>query len=157
MMKEAQERTQGYRPLVRLEQSPNQLSAGGGDYADSTEQLEPLWVHDTPLTRQASYVFTVNGDSMEPAYHDKDRVLVQQMDFSMLQPGMVAAFRADGDLYIKEFRRGELHSINPGYHSYPLSSFGAVYLLGRVIGTLSKSDIATPEERDAWDAVHGGN
>ena len=155
MLTEVQEHTRQYRPLLSLEQSPNELSAGSGVYTVSDERLDPVWVHDTALTRRADYVFTVNGDSMEPAFHDRDRVLVEQTDFGSLQPGMVAAFRADGDLYIKEFRRNELHSLNPDYPSYPMDSFGEVYLLGRVIGALEKEDLATEEELEAWLTVHG--
>lgn len=155
MLKDVQEHTRNYRPLRALEQSPNELSAGSGVYTVSDERLDPLWVHETSLTRRAGYVFTVNGDSMEPVYHDRDRVLVEEMDFSNLQPGMVAAFRADGDLYIKEFRRNELHSINPEYKSYAMDSFGEVYLLGRVIGVLDQEDLATEDELEAWLRVHG--
>ena len=155
MLKDMQDRTRDYRPLLALEQSPNELSAGSGVYTVSDEKLEPLWVHDTPMTRRAGYVFTVNGDSMEPAYHDRDKVLVERSEFNALRPGTVAAFRADNDLYIKEFRPGELRSLNPEYRSYPMDSFGEVYLLGRVIGVLSKEDIATEEELRAWTAMRG--
>lgn len=94
---------------------------------------------------------------MEPAYHDRDRVLVAPSDFSVLRPGTVAAFWADGDLYIKEYHRHELRSLNPAYRSYPMSSFGEVQLLGKVIGVLRDEEIATAAEQDAWDSVHGVN
>lgn len=155
MLADAQEQMVHYRPLLKLEQSPVELSAGSGEYAEVFADAEPLWVHDTPLTRRADYVFRVNGDSMEPDYHDRDRVLVARADFSMLVPGMVAAFWADGDLYIKEYRNGELHSLNPDYRSYAMNSFGEVRLLGRVIGVLHREDMATETEMMAWESVHG--
>lgn len=155
MLADAQEQLTAYRPLRRLKQSPVELSAGSGEYAAEIQEAEPLWVHDTPLTRKADYVFRVNGDSMEPLYHDRDRVLVAAADFTSLQPGTVAAFRADGDLYIKEYRKDMLRSLNPDYRSYPLSDFGEVCLLGRVIGVLPEQELATAEELDAWTAVNG--
>lgn len=54
------------------------VSAGNGIYRlnDTGSIMMTLWA--TELTKQADFIIRINGVSMEPAYHDGDKVLVDR-------------------------------------------------------------------------------
>lgn len=89
-------------PMLKVE-----ASAGFGMIADSESivkliQLDQVWVaRECPgVTRGALSVVTVDGDSMEPTYHDKDLLLVDTSVHAIRGEGFyVIGF--DGRLYVK--------------------------------------------------------
>ena len=131
------------------------LAAGVGDPNEFEDSGVPIYVYDDSLTQRADCVFIVNGDSMEPDYPDGCRVLVERIsDSGELAPGDIGAFMIDNETYIKEYQPDGLHSRNPFYPVMSFSEFEHVYLIGRVIGVLSKSDVAQPSDVEKYIELH---
>ena len=72
-----------------------------------------------------------SGDSMEPAYHDGDILIVSE---ALPAPGDVGVFVMDGMGYVKVCGHGELLSLNPAYAPIPMTE--GIRPCGKVIGTL---------------------
>ena len=77
-------------------------------------------------------------------FFDGDQVLVQHTNH--LQEGEIGIF-VNGDAgYIKEYRKDGLYSHNTEYPPIRFSDEDAVRCIGRVLGTLTQEQLATPEE-----------
>lgn len=118
----------------------NGVSAGNGIYQlnDTACVMMHLWA--TELTKQADFIIKVSGSSMEPDYHDGDKVLVDRK--VNVNIGEVGIFVKNGETYIKELGKSELISRNPEYKNIPVHDFDNVVCMGKVIGTLNDSMIA---------------
>ncbi|MEY8396144.1 S24 family peptidase [Lachnospiraceae bacterium 45-P1] len=116
------------------------VSAGNGIYQlnDTTSVMMTLWATET--TKQADFIIKVSGSSMEPDYHDGDKVLVDRK--AVVQKGEVGIFVKSGDTYIKELGENELISRNTEFPNIPVKDFENVVCLGKVIGILTDSLIA---------------
>lgn len=116
------------------------VSAGNGIYQlnDTTSVMMTLWA--TEITKQADFIIKVSGGSMEPDYHDGDKVLVDRK--TVVQKGEVGIFVKNGDTYIKELGENELISRNAEFPNIPVKDFDNVVCLGKVIGILTDSLIA---------------
>ena len=68
------------REIQKLLYFERQLAAGVGDPTEFEDDGIPIYVYADSLTRQADYVFIVNGDSIEPGYMDWCMVLVKRID-----------------------------------------------------------------------------
>ena len=144
------------RKIHKLTRFEHQLAAGIGDPNEFEDAGTPIYVYDNSLTCRADYVFTVNGDSMEPDYPDGCMVLVKRIsDSGELTPGDIGAFMIDNETYIKEYREDGLHSLNPKYDVMRFSDEESVYLIGRVIGVLDPENIATEADVKRYLAIHG--
>lgn len=117
--------------IIPLQLSLQPASAGTGAYL-GPEEMETIFVLDTPLTRQAAFSVPVQGNSMEPDYHDGDILLVERAED--IDVGEVGVFTVDGDGYVKERGEGVLISLNPAYAPVPMSE--NIRCNGRVIGVL---------------------
>lgn len=118
------------------------LAAGIGDPTEWEGTASPLFVYAGRETERADCVFTVSGDSMEPAYCHGDRVLVSRIpDAAPLQPGEVGAFLAGNETYIKVLGRGVLESLNPAYPPLRFDEEAGIRLIGRVVGILDPAQI----------------
>ena len=106
-------------------------SAGTGNFLDS-DLAEELLVPESAEAEQADFVISVGGDSMEPTYHDGDKVFVEKCD--SVDIGEVGIFVVNGDVYIKELGNKYLKSHNEKYKPIPLTENDSVYCCGRVIG-----------------------
>ena len=92
---------------------------------------------------------------MEPDYPDGCRVLVERIsDSGELAPGDIGAFMIDNETYIKEYQPDGLLSRNPAYPVMRFSEYESVYLVGRVVGVLSKSDVAQPTDVEKYHELH---
>ena len=141
------------RKLTFFERS---LAAGIGDPTEFEDEGEPIFLYASETVDRADCVFSVNGDSMEPEYHDGDLVLVRRIpDAPELKEGEIGAFIVGNETYIKEYREDGLHSLNPKYDVMHFSDEESVYLIGRVIGVLSPESIATEEDVKRYLAIHG--
>lgn len=108
------------------------LSAGTGLYAFDdvpTEQIE------VPIDfKDIDFVISVNGDSMEPTYHDGDKVMIKkQHDIKI---GEVGAFMVNGEAYIKELGKDCLISHNKKYAPIQFNESMRIDCIGKVIGKL---------------------
>ena len=106
-------------------------SAGTGNILDS-DLAEELYVSESAEAEQADFVISVGGDSMEPTYHDGDKVFVEKCD--SIDIGEVGIFVVNGDVYIKELGNKCLISHNEKYKPISLTENDSVYCCGRVIG-----------------------
>ena len=140
------ERAERRRPrLFPLPYYEKPLAAGIGDPTEYEGRSRTLYLYDAPELRRADCVYSVNGDSMEPAFRDGDLVFVERIpDASPLQLGEIGAFIVGNELYIKQYEREGLRSLN---EKYPLMRFDggdtSVYLLGRVLGAVSPALLAS--------------
>ena len=141
------EKLEGMRPITKVLHPPRSLAAGTGDPSECYDEAEELYLHSSPLIDRADYVFDVNGDSMEPNYHDGDMVLVRKLSsIRDLHYGDVGAFMMENELFIKIFDKEGLRSFNPAYSLMPYTGYERIFLIGQVIGVLQEDDFATREE-----------
>ncbi len=107
-------------------------------------QGERVFLLEDENTSRADEVITVSGHSMEPTFADGDRVLVKHV--KELREGEIGIFMADGEGYIKEYRKDGLHSHNPAYGPMLFSEYSDVRCIGQVIGLLRQDEIPTEEQ-----------
>ncbi len=111
--------------------SMQSASAGTGTYL-GPEAFETMLVKETPLTRRVSFGIPVNGDSMEPQFHNGDMLLIERT--KEIRIGEIGVFTLNGEGYVKELGDKELLSLNPEYQ--PIKMTGDISCNGRVIGVL---------------------
>lgn len=112
-------------------------SAGTGTYL-GPEAFEIIHVRENDLTRRAAFGVPVQGDSMEPTYHNGDVLIVEGAE--EIEPGEIGIFTIDGEGYVKELGEEELISLNPKYDPIPINE--SIRCHGRVIGVLDPAWIA---------------
>lgn len=116
------------RPSIPMKQHQNKAAAGFGYDLSEDDEWFDIEVVDTPEARRADFAVEVDGDSMEPDYHDGDIVLIK------LDPdvplGAVGLFRVEDKGYIKERGADRLISRNPEYPDIE----GEAQCIGLVIG-----------------------
>ena len=117
--------------MLKMDYYTLPASAGTGNFLDS-EFAEELLVPESAEAEQADFVISVGGDSMEPTYHDGDKVFVEKCD--SVDIGEVGIFVVNGEAYIKELGNHKLISYNEKYKPIPLTENDSVYCCGRVIG-----------------------
>lgn len=82
-----------------------------------------------------SYIIRVSGDSMEPTYHDGEKVFVHAQ--SDIPVGKIGIFYMDGQNWIKELGKEELISHNPAYPPRPFTD--DIRCQGLVLGVCDES------------------
>ena len=108
-------------------------SAGTGQILFDRPPTKRIEIPDIPEYRKADYAIGVNGDSMEPVYHDGDMLLVKMSD--EIKVGEIGIFSLNGECYVKKLGKGELISLNPKYDNIPLNE--TAQCMGRVIEKLN--------------------
>lgn len=109
-------------------------SAGYGDYTDD-DYFEVVDLVKRP-PKGTSFMVTVDGDSMEPTYHDGDRVFVHSQE--TLKVGEVGIVSFGPDTYIKEQGTDCLISHNPAYGPRRHNEGDTVRVIGKVIGVCTE-------------------
>ena len=79
-------------------------SVGTEDFLDEGG-FEKVSFPESAVPRNADFGIRVNGNSMEPVYHDGQIVWVQRCE--TLEPGEVGIFEYDGNRYLKEYDERE--------------------------------------------------
>lgn len=112
---------------------PHPMSAGTGTEAgdDYPEELE---LTKRP-PRGTSYVAPVRGDSMEPTYHDGDKLFIRSC--KEIEAGQIGVFLMDGQQWVKEQGDGALISHNPRYGPIPMRE--GIRCQGLVLGVCDES------------------
>ena len=119
--------------MIKLDWYTLPASAGTGNILDS-DLAEELFVPESAVAEQADFVISVGGDSMEPTYHDGDKVFVEKCD--SVDIGEIGIFVVNGDVYIKELGNQGLISHNEKYKPIRIGENDSVYCCGRVIGVV---------------------
>lgn len=113
-----------------VKQHETKVSAGIGFDLDNEEHWTQLGVIDCQEAHEADFAIEVDGDSMEPEYHDGDYVFVETDPDVPI--GKVGIFADNEKGYIKMRGKDRLISLNPEYDDVPLSE--DMRCIGRVIG-----------------------
>ena len=151
----AVQREEGAPRLRVLPLFSRSLAAGIGDPTEFEDSSTPLFLYEDRILPGADCVFSVSGESMEPDFHDGDRVLVQRIpDAPRLTPGEIGAFIAGNETFIKRYEEDGLYSLNPAYAPMHFSDETSVYLIGRVLGVLDPSAAASPQEAEQPAMIH---
>ncbi len=148
------ERASATPDLTELILFDKPLAAGVGDPTEFEEEGTPIYLYSSPVVNIADYVFTVNGESMEPTYHNGDKVLVQRVtSVSDLGYGEIGAFIFGNEMYIKVFEKDGLHSLNKEFAPMCFADEDSVYLIGRVIGKVEREP--TKSEIEQYTMMNG--
>ena len=129
-------------------------AAGAGDGWSQQTEAEPVYLYSNSPAAEADEVITVSGHSMEPGYHDRDRVLVKYCTEVVLGQVYVFSIRGLGCV-IKEAAADRLHSRNRAYADIVPGEEEGAELIGRVLGVIRPDMIPGEEElalyREAMD------
>lgn len=119
--------------MITIKHSIYKVSAGKGYWLED-EYWDTKDVPDTPESRKADFCLTIDGNSMEPIYHDKDIVLVKAQD--SVEPGQIGIFTIENNGYIKKFGGDRLISLNDEYDDILFSDYASddIHCNGLVIG-----------------------
>lgn len=109
------------------------VSAGTGEYLNDGRCVE-VTVDETPITERADFILRISGDSMEPTYHDGDKVLVENT--TELNVGEIGIFILNGQGYIKEYSHDGLVSHNKKYGIIKIGENDRCEVIGKVIGKI---------------------
>ena len=112
---------------------PMPMSAGTGQPAGDDEP-EELELSKRP-PRGTSYIAPISGDSMEPTYHNGDKLFIRAT--ADIRPGQVGVFLMDGQQWVKELGDGVLLSHNHSYKPIPMRD--DIRCQGLVLGVCDKS------------------
>lgn len=85
---------------------------------------------EAPYMEGADFIIGVNGDSMEPDYHDGDRLYVKKTDH--MSYGDVGIFTINNECFLKEYGEDGLVSRNKNYKD--IAGTEDVRMIGKVIG-----------------------
>ena len=121
--------------LLRLDFYNYSASAGTGNFLE-TETPDEIVVNECSEAEVADYVIPISGDSMEPTYHDGDKVFVEKCD--TVEKGEIGIFIVNGDAFIKELGDKCLISHNKEYKPIKLRSDDSIYCCGRVLGVVEE-------------------
>lgn len=111
------------------------MSAGTGQEAGQEFPKDRELVKAPP--RGTSYISHVNGESMEPTYHNGDMVFVHACE--EIPIGRIGVFLMDGKQWIKELGDGVLISHNSEYDPIPMRN--DIRCQGLVLGVCDDSYI----------------
>ncbi len=117
--------------LIEISINYSPVSAGLGDELEDYEQWDKVNVLLTPESRKADFVLRVDGDSMEPKFHDGDYILIRKQP--AVDIGQIGIFDVDGKGYVKKYGGDRLISLNKEYPDIILTEDSCC--LGFVIGT----------------------
>lgn len=117
----------------RVPQYREPMSAGFGDEIGTVYAEDIELIKEPP--RGTSFIARIDGDSMEPTYHNGDWVFVHSQNEIRL--GQVGVFFMDGKEWIKELGDGELISHNPEYPTREMTE--DVRCQGIVLGVCDES------------------
>lgn len=134
--KEYRYSTESPREFIMLEEAPLRpryprlASAGTGQYV--FDDIPPELIEIDEDYVDSDFVIGVNGDSMEPTYHDYDDLIIKKQP--KVNIGEIGIFMINGEAFVKEFKGDRLHSHNPNYEDIILNENMDIHCIGKVIG-----------------------
>lgn len=126
------------QPTRTLNYYQRLASAGTGQIVFDDVPVDLIEIPDIPEYKRVKYAIGVNGDSMEPLYHDGDILLVEPMPD--VRVNEIGIFIVDGESLVKKRGWKSLISLNKEkrYPEIPLSE--ETRCLGRVVDKISASN-----------------
>ena len=110
------------------------LSDNGLTISSDDENFEMIEVGEE-VPEEADFGLAINGDSMEPRYHDNQAVWVQQTN--SLNNGEIGIFYLDGMTYCKQLKDDKdgvyLISLNSKYEPIKVTDESSFKIFGRVL------------------------
>lgn len=106
------------------------VSAGTGNPLED-EYPEEIELTEKP-PKGTDFIVRVAGDSMEPTYHNKDKLFVKEQP--NVEIGEIGIFIINGNAYVKEFGGDRLISHNEAFPDIPFSEFNTIKCCGKVLG-----------------------
>lgn len=110
------------------------VSAGTGLYLDD-EQVETISFSSDMVPIGTDFCLKVNGDSMEPAFHDGDYVFIKRE--TEFRNGTIGAVIVNGEAYLKKLYVNEdsitLVSLNKKYKDIIVSNEDTIKYVGTVV------------------------
>lgn len=138
LQKEYERRTEHAKEFIML-QPPllipyygHVASAGTGQYVFDDIPPEMIEIENNMENMHVDFAIGVNGDSMEPTYHDGDTLLIKKQP--EICTGEVGIFMINGEAYVKELGDGVLISHNKKYKDINLTE--NTVCIGKVLGKL---------------------
>lgn len=118
--------------------SMHKVSAGTGYDLEDGDAWKTVNIVDTELARSADFGVEVEGDSMEPKYHNGDIILVKKTP--AVDIGDVCVYMINGAGYVKQYGGDRLISLNKDYddiyfHDY---DYDSIHCVGKVIGVAER-------------------
>nr|DAI04699.1 MAG TPA: Repressor protein CI [Caudoviricetes sp.] len=106
------------------------VSAGTGNPLDE-EYPEKVDLAEQP-PKGTDFIVRVSGDSMEPTYHDGDKLFVKEQP--SIEIGEIGIFVVDGNAYVKELGVDRLISHNEKYSDIIINEYIRNECCGKVLG-----------------------
>lgn len=106
------------------------VSAGTGNPLDE-EYPEKVDLTEQP-PKGTDFIVRVSGDSMEPTYHDGDKLFVKEQP--SIEIGEIGIFVVDGNAYVKELGVDRLISHNEKYSDIIINEYIRNECCGKVLG-----------------------
>lgn len=106
------------------------VSAGTGNPLDE-EYPEKVDLAEQP-PKGTDFIVRVSGDSMEPTYHDGDKLFVKEQP--SIEVGDIGIFVVNGNAYVKELGIDKLISHNEKYPDIIINEYITSKCCGKVLG-----------------------
>lgn len=130
------------------------LAAGFDPGVEFDDKGETIYYYKEKVRPNTDCIFSVSGDSMEPEFHNGDKVMVQRYpNCGNLRPGEIGAFITRNETYIKEYQRDGLHSLNKAYKTMKFTDEDSVYIIGKVLGVLDPDALLSFEDSVRYDTA----
>lgn len=130
------------------------LAAGFDPGVEFDDKGETIYYYKEKVHPNTDCIFSVSGDSMEPEFHNGDKVMVQRYpNCGNLRPGEIGAFITRNETYIKEYQRDGLHSLNKAYKTMKFTDEDSVYIIGKVLGILDPNALLSFDDSVRYDTA----
>ena len=123
---------------IQIQISMHKVSAGTGYDLEDGDAWKTIDIADTETARNADFGLEVEGDSMEPKYHNGDIILISETP--AVDIGDDCVYTVNGAGYVKQYGGDRLISLNNDYddiyfHDY---DYDSIHCVGKVIGVAER-------------------
>ena len=123
---------------IQIQISMHKVSAGTGYDLEDGDAWKTIDIADTETARNADFGLEVEGDSMEPKYHNGDIILISETP--AVDIGDDCVYTVNGAGYVKQYGGDRLISLNKDYddiyfHDY---DYDSIHCVGKVIGVAER-------------------